>query len=87
MQLSEDQLLIEETVRRFAADKLRPNAEIWDREGHFPRKELKEMGQLGLMGILVPQEYGGAEADFISYSLALAEISGGDGGTSVTMAV
>ena len=54
MQLNAEQLLIKETARRFAADKLAPNAEIWDREGHFPRKELKLMGKLGLMGILVP---------------------------------
>ncbi len=76
MQLNAEQLLIKETARQFAADKLAPNAEIWDREGHFPHKELKQMGELGLMGILVPQEFGGAEADFISYALALAKIAG-----------
>ncbi len=87
MQLREEHFLIQETARRFAADKLAPNAERWDREAHFPRAELAEMGELGLMGILVPEEYGGVDADFISYAVALAEIAGGDGGTSVTMAV
>lgn len=87
MQLTEEQLLIKETARRFASKKLSPNAEIWDRNAHFPVKELKEMGKLGLMGILVPQKYGGAEAGFLAYVTALSEISEGDGGTSVTMAV
>ncbi|MDD9876928.1 MAG: acyl-CoA dehydrogenase family protein [Magnetovibrio sp.] len=87
MQLSEEHLLIQETARRFAADRLAPNAEAWDREAHFPREALAEMGELGLMGILVPEELGGADADFLAYALALAEIAGGDGGTSVTMAV
>lgn len=87
MQLKEEHTLIQETARRFAADYLTPNAAIWDRDSHFPLKEIKEMGKLGLMGILVPEAYGGSGADFISYVLALNEISGGDGGTSVTMAV
>jgi len=87
MQLSEEHVLIQETARRFAADRLAPNAEEWDRDGIFPRDALSEMGELGLMGILVPEEFGGAEADFISYAVALSEIAGGDGGTSVTMAV
>ena len=87
MQLKEEHILIQETARRFAADYLTPNAAIWDRDCHFPLKEIKQMGKLGLMGILVPETYGGAGADFISYVLALNEISGGDGGTSVTMAV
>ncbi len=87
MQLSEEHVLIQETARRFAADRLTPNAEEWDRDGIFPRDALSEMGELGLMGILVPEEFGGAEADFISYAVALSEIAGGDGGTSVTMAV
>jgi len=87
MQLSEEHVLIQETARRFAADRLAPNAEEWDRNAYFPRDAISEMGELGLMGILVPEAYGGADADFISYSLAMAEIAGGDGGVSVTVAV
>jgi butyryl-CoA dehydrogenase len=87
MQLNEEHLLIQETARRFAAERLAPNAEQWDRDAHFPRDALAEMGELGLMGILVPEDEGGAGADFISYALALAEIAGGDGGVSTTMAV
>jgi len=87
MELSEEHQLIQETAQRFAAERLAPNAEQWDREAHFPRDALAEMGELGLMGILVPEEDGGAGADFTSYALALAEIAGGDGGVSTTMAV
>jgi len=87
MQLSEEHVLIQETARRFAADRLAPNAEEWDRNAHFPRDALAEMGELGLMGILVPDELDGAGADFVAYALALSEIAGGDGGVSVTMAV
>ena len=87
MQLNEEHILIQDTARKFAADRLAPNAEAWDRDAHFPRDAIQEMGALGLMGILVPEAYGGADADFISYAVALSEISGGDGGTSVTMGV
>ncbi len=87
MQLNNEHVLIQKTARQFAEKRLTPNAERWDRESHFPRDVIEEMGEVGLMGILVPEIYGGADADFISYALALSEISGGDGGTSVTMAV
>ena len=87
MQLNEEHILIQDTARKFAANRLAPNAEEWDRNAYFPRDTIREMGDLGLMGILVPEEFGGANADFISYVVALSEISGGDGGTSVTMAV
>ena len=87
MQLNEEHILIQDTARKFAANRLAPNAEEWDRNAYFPRDAIRDMGDLGLMGILVPEEFGGANADFISYVVALSEISGGDGGTSVTMAV
>ena len=85
MQLNEEHILIQDTARKFAANRLAPNAEEWDRNAYFPRDAIRDMGDLGLMGILVPEEFGGANADFISYVVALSEISGGDGGTSVTL--
>ena len=87
MQLNEEHTLTQSTARRFAANRLAPNAEEWDRNSYFPHDAIREMGEIGLMGILVPEKYGGADADFISYVVALSEIAGGDGGTSVTMAV
>ncbi len=87
MQLNEEHQLIQETARRFAAERLAPNAEEWDRAAHFPRDALAEMGELGLLGILMPDELDGAGGDFTAYAVALAEIAGGDGGVSTTMAV
>ena len=87
MQLNEEHTLTQSTARKFAANRLAPNAEEWDRNSYFPYDAIREMGEIGLMGILVPEKYGGADADFISYVVALSEIAGGDGGTSVTMAV
>ncbi|MAH84890.1 MAG: acyl-CoA dehydrogenase [Rhodospirillaceae bacterium TMED8] len=87
MQLSEEHLLIQNTARRFAAHRLTPKAEDWDRKAYFPRDVISEMGDLGLLGILVPEDWGGANADFISYAVSLTEIAGGDGGLSTVMAV
>lgn len=87
MILTEEQQLIRETARQFAEAELKPNAERWDREHAFPAEALAEMGRLGLMGMLVPEEYGGAGADHVAYALALEEIAAGDGATSTIMSV
>ena len=86
--LSEDQQQIRDTARKFAQERLAPNAPKWDRgEGVPPRDVFAEMGKLGFMGMCVPAEWGGAEADFLSYILALEEIAAGDGGVSTVMSV
>ncbi|MBF0333354.1 MAG: acyl-CoA dehydrogenase family protein [Alphaproteobacteria bacterium] len=87
MILTNEQTLIRDTARRFAADKLWPNAAAWDRDHTFPAEALAEMGALGLMGMLVPDEWGGAGADHVSYALALEEIASGCGGLSTVMSV
>jgi alkylation response protein AidB-like acyl-CoA dehydrogenase len=87
MLLTEEQILIRDSARRFAADHLTPNAAIWDREGQFPAAELKAMGELGFMGMLVPGEWDGAGADHVALALALEEIGAGDGATSTIMSV
>jgi alkylation response protein AidB-like acyl-CoA dehydrogenase len=79
MLLTEEQILIRDSARRFAADHLTPNAAIWDREGQFPAAELKAMGELGFMGMLIPGEWDGAGADHVALALALEEIGAGDG--------
>ena len=79
MILSEEQLLIQETARRFAQERLAPNSAQWEREAAFPREIIRELGALGFMGMTVPTEWGGAGADHIAYSLALQEIAAGDG--------
>ncbi|MCF8466762.1 MAG: acyl-CoA dehydrogenase family protein [Sneathiella sp.] len=87
MILSEEQTMIRDMARDFAARRLAPNSVSWEEEGAIPRSVLNEMGALGLMGMTVPEAYGGAEADFVSYALALMEIAGGDGAVSTVMSV
>src|SRR5690554_4650406 len=87
MILDSDQLMIRDMARRFAAERLAPHAAEWDRNGTFPAEALKEMGELGLLGMLVPSEWGGAGADHVAYALALEEIAAGDGATSTIMSV
>ena len=79
MILTEEQLLIQETARKFSQERLAPNSAQWEREAAFPRGLFKELGALGFMGMTVPTEWGGAGADHVAYALALAEIAAGDG--------
>ena len=86
MQLSETQRQIRETARAFAARAIAPFAAEWDRAEGAPRSVLREMAEIGLMGVTIDPAYGGAGADFVSYALALEEISAADGGLSNMMA-
>lgn len=85
MILNEQQTMIRDMARSFAADRLAPHAARWDRESHFPMQELRDMGNLGLLGMNVPPEWGGAGADYVSTALALEEIAAGDAATSTVM--
>jgi alkylation response protein AidB-like acyl-CoA dehydrogenase len=85
--LSADQHEIQALAREFAQAEIVPYAADWDREHHFPRELFGKLGALGLMGVCVPEEYGGAGADFISYVLVLEELSRADAGVGVTVAV
>lgn len=85
--LTEEQLLIQKTARDFARNELKPGAEERDREGRFPEAELKQLAELGLMGVNVPEAYGGTEAGVVSYSLAMIELSKACASTSVAVAV
>ena len=87
MMLSDEQLMIRDMARNFAATRLKPFAAEWDREARFPAEAIAEMGRLGLMGMLVPESEGGAGADHVAYALALEEIAAGDGATSTIMSV
>ncbi len=86
MQLSETQRQIRDTARAFAARAIAPHAAEWDRAEGAPRSVLREMAEVGLMGVTVDPAWGGAGADFVSYALALEEISAADGGISNMMA-
>ena len=84
---TEDQAMVRDMARRFAAQKLAPNAARWDETGEFPRDVIAEMGGLGLMGMLTPEDYDGAFTDTIAYALALEAIAAGDGAISTVMSV
>jgi butyryl-CoA dehydrogenase len=83
--LSDEQQMIREMCRQFADEEIKPRAEEMDREGAFPYELVRKMGELGLLGLPFPEEYGGAGADFLSYCLALEEIGRGDAAVAITM--
>jgi alkylation response protein AidB-like acyl-CoA dehydrogenase len=85
--LSDDQREIQALAREVAKEKIEPHAAGWDREHRFPRELFSELAELGLMGVCIPEEYGGAGADFLSYILVLEELSRADAGVGVTVAV
>ncbi|GLR62203.1 acyl-CoA dehydrogenase family protein [Rhizobium indigoferae] len=87
MILSDLQQQISDLARDFARDRLAPGAAKRDREHLFPREELKEMGELGLLGMLVPEAYGGSDTGVVAYAAALEEIAAGDGTCSTIMSV
>ena len=86
-ELTEEQRGIQALAREVAEAEIVPNAAAWDREHRFPDKLFPRLAELGLMGVCVPEEYGGAGADFVSYALVLEELSRADAGVGVTVAV
>jgi alkylation response protein AidB-like acyl-CoA dehydrogenase len=86
-ELSPDQREIQALTRDFAKAEIEPHAAQWDRDHSFPRDLFGKLAELGLMGVCVPEEYGGAGADFLSYILVLEELSRADAGVGVTVAV
>lgn len=87
MILNEAQQQIRDMARDFARERLAPGASARDRESRFPKDELKEMGALGFLGMLVSEDYGGSETGAVAYALALEEIAAGDGACSTIMSV
>ena len=85
--LTADQREIQALAREFARAEIEPHAAEWDRDHHFPREVYAKLAELGLMGVCIPEEYGGAGADFLSYILVLEELSRADAGVGVTVAV
>ena len=84
---TDDQLSIQSIARDFAQKRIAPVAAEFDKSGEFPLENIREMGQLGLMGIEVPVEYGGAGMDSIAYALAMIEIAQADCAHSTIMSV
>lgn len=87
MLLDETQTQIRDMARAFAQERLAPGAARRDKEHSFPRDELRKMGELGLLGMLVPEAYGGSETGAVAYAMAIEEIAAGDGACSTIMSV
>lgn len=85
--LSPDQELIRATVREFVDAEVAPNAGDWDRAKRFPEEVFRQLGELGLFGMVVPERWGGAEVDGVAYCLALEELARGDAATCVAISV
>lgn len=87
MLLDQEHQMIQDTMRQFAQERLAPFAAEWDRNHTFPRDALRELGELGALGMVVPETYGGAGMDYLSLVLTLEEIAAGDGATSTIVSV
>jgi hypothetical protein len=85
-QLTQDQETIRDMVRDFARNEIAPQALEWDEAQHFPRELFSKLGELGLLGVVIPEEYGGAGLGYIEYVAILEEIGAADGGVSLSVA-
>lgn len=86
-ELTEQQRMIQQAARDFAQKELAPHAAQWDRDEHFPAEQVKMMAELGFLGINVPEQWGGAGFDMVSYVLAMEEVSAACASTGVIMSV
>ncbi|WP_426809013.1 acyl-CoA dehydrogenase [Pseudomonas sp. WOUb67] len=87
MLVTDEQQQIADAVRTFAQERLKPFAEQWDKEHRFPKEAIAEMAELGLFGMLVPEQWGGSDTGYVAYAMALEEIAAGDGACSTIMSV
>ena len=87
MILNQEHQMIRDTMRAFAQERLAPFAAEWDKNHTFPAQALKELGELGALGMVVPEEWDGAGMDYMSLVLTLEEIAAGDGATSTIVSV
>ncbi len=85
-ELNENQIMISQMVRDFSEKEIRPNLNKWDSEEIFPVETMKKMGELGLLGIFVPEEYGGAGFGYFEYATALMELGKVCGGIGLSVA-
>jgi alkylation response protein AidB-like acyl-CoA dehydrogenase len=84
---TEEQIQIRQSARQFAERELAPHAASREKAAHLPRELIQSLGALGMMGMLVPSEYGGAGADHVAYALAITELAAGDGACSTVVSV
>ncbi len=84
---TDEQRLIQHTARQFAQEQLAPFSAEWDRQARFPKEALRQMGELGFLGMLLPEDYGGSATGHVAYVMAMEEIAAGDGALSTVMSV
>lgn len=87
MKLTDEQCLIRDSVRDYVQNRIAPHAAEWDKTGHFPAEQLKEMGELGLFGMVIPEQWGGSDTGYVGFALALEEVAAGDGACSTILSV
>ena len=84
---TEEQRMIRDMAREFSQNELAPNAAKWDKEGWIADEAVAKMGELGLLGMVVPEQWGGAYTDYTAYALAVEEVAAGCAGTAAMMSV
>ncbi|MHB0777051.1 acyl-CoA dehydrogenase family protein [Halomonas sp. WWR20] len=87
IELSEEQRMVRDMARDFARRELAPHSQEWEKAGWIDDAVVAQMGELGLLGMVVPEQWGGAGVDYVAYALAVEEISAGDGATGTLMSV
>ena len=85
--LTDEQRMIRDMARDFAREQLAPNAAQWEKDRWIPDAVVAQMGELGLLGMVVPEEWGGTFSDYTAYAMAIEEIAAGDASTSTIMSV
>jgi len=85
-QLTDEQLQLRKSVREFAEREIAPHVLQWDEASHFPMETVKELGKMGLLGVVFPAEYGGADMGYIEYVIAIEELSRVDGSVGIIVA-
>ena len=87
IELNEDQRMIRDMARQFAQSELAPRAAEWDKSGWIDDAVVRQMGELGLLGMVVPEEWGGSYVDYVAYALAVEEIAAGCSATGAMMSI
>src|SRR5215470_14905742 len=85
-EVTEHHQLLRKTVRKFAEAEVRPKARAWDEEERFPKEIVPRLAEMGLLGIRIPEEYGGSGMDITSYAICVEEIARVDGSLALTVA-
>ncbi|WP_430444324.1 MAG: acyl-CoA dehydrogenase family protein [Pseudomonas piscis] len=87
IELTEEQVMIRDMARDFARGEIAPHAQAWEKAGWIDDTLVRKMGELGLLGMVVPEQWGGSYLDYVAYALAVEEIAAGDGATGALMSI